>query len=108
MRVLVGLASFGIAKNITMNLYEDDSYKSIIPEPKNESQTDELIPLDAIMPRNFNTQFVAQMANKGFQQLKMQLCNPNSNHILTAFLDVGNILRILDFLNYQNNRTGLK
>ena len=37
MRVLVGLASFGIAKNITMNLYEDDSYKSIIPEPKNES-----------------------------------------------------------------------
>ena len=65
MRVLVGLASFGVAKNITMNLYEDDSYKSIIPEPKNESQTDELIPLDAIMPRNFNTQFVAQMANKG-------------------------------------------
>ena len=67
MRVLVGLASLGIAKNITMNLYEDDSYKTIVPELQNGLDTDELIPLDAIMPRNFNTQFVAQMANKGFE-----------------------------------------
>ena len=85
MRVLVGLASIGIAKNITMNLYEDGSNKSNDPENGSLDQTDDLIPLDAIMPRNFNTQFVAQMANKGFQHLKMQSCNQNYNHILTAF-----------------------
>ena len=62
MRILVGLASFGIAKNVTMNLHEDGSNKTF-SEAGNGS--DELIPLDAIMPRNFNTQFVAQMANKG-------------------------------------------
>ena len=63
MRILVGLASIGIAKNVTMNLHEDGSNKTTLPEAGIEP--DELIPLDAIMPRNFNTQFVAQMANKG-------------------------------------------
>ena len=73
MRILVGLASIGIAKNVTMNLHEDGLDKSIIPEA--ELYDDELIPLDAIMPRNFNTQFVAQMANKGGREKKCRQFN---------------------------------
>ena len=63
MRILVGLASIGIAKNVTMNLHEDESNKTTLAEAG--IGPDELITLDAIMPRNFNTQFVAKMANKG-------------------------------------------